>query len=255
MWIVADAGNSEIAVGLYDGAVRATFRMATPAAITADELAWRLAALAARAFPRDAQPRGVLVASVVPPLDAALRAGLAAAFGIPVHFLGDPGIAPRIPIAYRHPEELGADRLANAVAAKARLGAPVIVADLGTATTLDVVDAKGAYAGGLILPGPSMQMRALAEGTARLGAVRLAPPPSVIGTTTEESLQAGVLWGTATAITGLVARIREEIGAPAPLVLTGGQAHLVQGLLPETAPVIPELTLEGLGRIAEEALA
>ncbi len=251
MWIVADVGNSEIAIGRYrDDAVQGSFRMTTPRAVTGDELAAALAVLAERAFGAVPRPRAVVVASVVPSLEDALRAGFAAAFGAPVRFIGEEGARPDMPVAYRNPDELGADRLANAVAARARFGAPVIVADLGTAATLDVVDADGAYAGGAVLPGVVMQMQALARGTARLVGARLVPPGRVLGRTTEESLRAGVLAGTACAIEGLVARIRAELGREAPLVLTGGQAHAVAGLLSERAPLVPELTLEGIGRIA-----
>lgn len=253
-WLVVDVGNSEIVFGLYaQGAVRMGFRMTTPRAATADELAAQFSLLAAHAFGTPPKPRAVVVASVVPALEEALRAGLQAAFAAPVRFVGDAQARPRMPIAYARPEELGADRLANAVAARARFGAPVIVADLGTATTLDVVDAEGAYAGGAILPGLAMQMRALAEGTARLVGARLAPPADALGRTTEESLRVGVVLGTACALEGLVARMREALGSHAPLVLTGGRARMIAALLAEPAPIVPELTLEGIGRIAEEA--
>ncbi|HEX4930397.1 MAG TPA: type III pantothenate kinase, partial [Gaiellaceae bacterium] len=157
-----------------------------------------------------------------------------------------PGVKTGIPIRYDDPREVGPDRIANSVAAKARYGAPVIVVDFGTSTNFDVVSADGEYVGGVIAPGIEISMDALFARAARLVKVDYAPPPAVIGKTTVAGLQSGLVYGFAGQVDGIVARIRGELGADAPAIATGGLADLVSPHSLTIERVDPFLTLEGL---------
>jgi len=251
--IVVDVGNTITVVGVFDDdRLVARWRMATDARASSDEIAWKMAGLAREAGVLDAPIHGCLIGSVVPQLDGALRKGCQRAFDAPVAMVGDSDVKTGLLLRYRHPRELGADRIANAVAARARFGAPVIVVDLGTATTFDIVDAEGAYIGGLILPGLELAARALAEHTARLPQVAPAPTSRCLGQDTQEGIQAGIFWGTVAAIDGLIARIRRELKIErASVVLTGGWAKQLAEAIETPVHCLPELTLEGLWLIAK----
>ena len=164
--------------------------------------------------------------------------------------LAGPGYSGSLALAYRDPYRLGSDRIAAAVGAVARMGKPCLVADLGTAVTVDAVSREGTFLGGAILPGIGLGLQALHGGTAALPKISWEGiPASSIGRDTEEGLGAGVYWGLAAAVEGLAGRHRRELREPAPLVVTGGWAQV---LLPAfTLPVIhlPHLTLEGLREI------
>ena len=133
-----------------------------------------------------------------------------------------PGTTTGIPISYDDPREVGPDRIANAVAARERYGAPCIVVDFGTSTNFDIVSAEGEYVGGVLAPGIEVSMEALFARAARLVKVDFTPPPSVIGKTTVSGLQSGLVYGFAGQVDGIVKRIRAEIGDAAPVVATGG---------------------------------
>jgi type III pantothenate kinase len=157
-----------------------------------------------------------------------------------------PGVRTGIPIRYDDPREVGADRIVNSVAAKERYGAPVVVVDFGTSTNFDVVSPDGEYVGGVIAPGIEISMEALFARAARLVKVDYAVPEAVIGKTTVGGLQAGLVYGFAGQVDGIVGRIREELGAEAPAVATGGLADLVAPHSRTIERVDPFLTLEGL---------
>ncbi|RME87570.1 MAG: type III pantothenate kinase [Zetaproteobacteria bacterium] len=249
-WIVVDAGNTEVVVAAFhEEELAGRFAFATPANITADELALKCKQLAAEAGILG-PVNGVLVGSVVPQLDAALREGLRRAFAAEVAFVGEAHVRTGLRIRYRQPKELGADRVANAVAAKALVGAPAVVVDCGTATTFDIVDEGGDYAGGLILPGPHMALEALAARTAKLPKAPLARPQTLIGHDTIESIQAGVFWGHVAAIEGIAERLRAQLRA-ARFVLTGGLVPVFADALDIEARLEPALTLIGLRLLAE----
>jgi type III pantothenate kinase len=191
---------------------------------------------------------GVVVASVVPaqtarsarcPQHVRLRAGGGRA--------GDPD---RHLHPVRQPEDVGADRIANAAAAHDRFGGPTVVVDFGTATTFDVVSANAEYLGGVIVPGLKVSADALFGATARLPRVEIVPPRSIIARTTVESVQAGLVYGTASMVDGVVERIAKEIGAPT-VVATGGLAPLVADHCASIQHHEPWLTLEGLRLIFE----
>ena len=157
-----------------------------------------------------------------------------------------PGIRTGMPIRYDNPHEVGADRIANGVAAFEAHGGPVIIIDFGTATTLDVVDAEGAYLGGAIAPGVETSAEALFSRAARLAKVDLDAPTKVIGTNTRASVQAGLMLGEAAMVDGLVRRAWDEIGGPCAVVATGGLAERMAPLCETIGTVDSDLTLRGL---------
>jgi type III pantothenate kinase len=163
----------------------------------------------------------------------------------PLLVLG-PGAKTGIPIVYDDPREVGPDRIANAVAARERYGAPCIVVDFGTSTNFDIVSAAGEYVGGVLAPGIEVSMEALFARAARLVQVDFSAPPSVIGKTTVAGLQSGMVYGFAGQVDGIVKRVRAEIGATAPVVATGGLAELIAPHAETIDTVDPLLTLEGL---------
>jgi len=200
-----------------------------------------------RALAKKSKAEGVIVASVVPPVDGAVRKGLQRAFGMKPEFVTAQsrlGIKVRI----KKPAQVGADRLANAVAAMEFYGAPSIVVDLGTGTTFDVVDKNGAYCGGAILPGLGISLRALHDFTAKIPLVQFEPVHYAIGRTTEEAVRSGVYHGAIGTVRELLSEIRGELGALAPAVATGGWCRVFKGtrLFPH---IEPDLTLKGLALI------
>ena len=162
-----------------------------------------------------------------------------------------PGIKTGIPIRYDDPREVGPDRIVNAVAAKERYGAPVIVVDFGTSTNFDVVSPDGDYVGGVLAPGIETSMEALFARAARLVKVDYAAPETVIGKTTVGGLQSGLVYGFAGQVDGIVGRIREELDAEAQAIATGGLADLVAPHSRTIASVDPFLTLDGLRMVWE----
>jgi type III pantothenate kinase len=157
-----------------------------------------------------------------------------------------PGLKTGLVIRYDNPHEVGADRIVNAVAAIEAYGAPVVVVDFGTATTLDVVDADGAYLGGAIAPGVETSAEALFSKAARLSKVDLEDPGRVIGRNTRESVQAGLLLGEAAMVDGLVRRVWAALGVETPVVATGGLAERMTPLCETIGHVDADLTLKGL---------
>ena len=155
------------------------------------------------------------------------------------------------PTAYANPAEIGADRVADAVAARALYGQPVVVVDFGTATNIEVVDRDGAFAGGVIAPGVETSASALFSHANRLSAIELEDPHTAIGGNTAQAIQAGIVYGEADRVDGLVRRIFEQLGYEAPVVATGGLASRVAPLSRTITHVNKELTLEGLRRIYE----
>ena len=254
MLLVVDVGNTQTVLGLViDGALDARWRIATDAMLTADEVRVKIAALLALEGHSWSDVTGVAVASVVPTLTAAYEELAERATGSAPLVVG-PGVKTGLPVAYENPHEVGADRIVNAVAAIAEHGAPVIVVDFGTATTFDVVDAGGAYLGGAIAAGIETSAEALFRRAARLSAVDLEPPARVIGRSTRESVQAGLLLGEAAMVDGLVRRAWAELGVEGPVVATGGLAVRMAPLCETVTAVDPDLTLKGLVLVWERNL-
>ena len=241
MLLAVDVGNTQTALGLYAGEkLTDHWRLATERSSTADELGVLLGGV----LDFD-DVDGICLCSTVPVLLREWEALAEKWAHAPLLVVG-PGVKTGIPIRYDDPREVGPDRIANSVAARARYGAPVIVVDFGTSTNFDVVSADGEYVGGVIAPGIEISMDALFARAARLVKVDYAPPPAVIGKTTVEGLQSGLVYGFAGQVDGIVGRIREELGTEARAVATGGLADLVSPHSRTIERVDPFLTLEGL---------
>ena len=252
MLLVMDVGNTNTVLGVYDGTkLVAHWRLTTVRDRTVDEygiLARNLLSLARiEATSIDA----LMIASVVPPLDGVLEAMAKAYFGLKP-LLVEPGVKTGMPILYDNPQEVGADRIVNGVAAYERCRQAVIVVDFGTATTFDAISAKGEYLGGAIAPGLSISAEALFQRAARLPRVDVRKPPRVIGRNTTHSLQSGLFFGYLALVAGILSRMRAELGEPVRTIGTGGLSAALKdelaGLLDE---VDPNLTLEGLRLLHE----
>ena len=252
MLLAVDTGNTHTVLGLFDGArLVASWRIATRKETTADELAALLRSLFAAKGLDPKAVDGVIISSVVPDWNGILAATSELACGRAALFVA-PGVRTGLPILYENPHEVGADRIVNAVAAVQRYGAPVIVLDFGTATTFDVVSAKGEYLGGVIAPGLGISAEALFSRAARLSRVDVRKPPRIIGRTTEESVQAGLFLGYVALVEGVVKRLHAELGVEAPVIATGGLAPVFEKELAFLRGVEPDLTLEGLRLIWEK---
>ncbi len=259
MLLAIDVGNSNLTLGLVrDGRVTGTRRAATPRHATPDEIHVLIDALLGLDELRLQHVDGVVMASVVPPVGAALAAA-AAASGLPLLEATVANVP--IPVRVDQPSEVGADRLANALAAGRLYGAPAIVLDFGTATTLDVVAADGAFIGGAIAPGLELGLEALAARTAQLPRVEALRPERAIGRDTISAIRSGAVFGYLGLARELIERVRTELerespGRPIHVILTGGvsQAPWIAELRGVDA-VDPDLTLEGLAILAGEAPA
>ncbi len=250
MLLTIDAGNTNIVFAIFQGeALRGSWRISTSGTRTGDEYAVWLTHLMALRGLAPAEIERAVIASVVPSATDHLDDLCRRHFEVEPMIVGrghDLGIEVKLPV----PEEVGVDRLVNAVAARELVGAPVIVIDIGTGTTFDVVDASGAYVGGVIAPGPHPSLEALHRLAAKLPRIDIARPRQVIGTGTVSAMQSGFYWGYVGLIGGLIARIHEELGAAAPVVGTGGLVSLFADELPAIRRIEPELTLHGLHHLA-----
>ena len=252
MLLAADVGNTEIVLGVFRGErLERTWRLSTQPERTPDELALALSGFLAQGdMSFESQVTGVVVASVVPDVTAAFREMAARYFPFPPVMVG-PGTKTGVPILTDNPREVGADRVVNTLAAFAQFGGPSIVVDFGTATNFDIVSAKGEFMGGVIAPGMQASAASLFSRTARLTRVELTAPPSVIGKSTVEAIQSGLIFGTAGEVDAIVERVKGEIG-PATVVATGGLAPIV---IPHCRTIDhhePWLTLEGLRLVFEK---
>lgn len=252
MLLAVDAGNTQTVFGLFDGGtLTVDWRASTSTATTADELGVLLRALFREEGIEPSEVHGMIVASVVPDMNDILRSTGRRYFHTEPLFIG-PGVRTGLPILYENPHDVGADRIVNAVAAVDRLGAPVLVLDFGTATTLDVVNPAGEYLGGIIAPGIGISAEALFERAARLPRVAVRSPARAIGRNTVESIQSGLFHGYSSMVSGMVRTARAELGADAPVIATGGLAPVFEPVLDFLSGVDRGLTLEGLRIIWEK---
>lgn len=246
MLLVIDAGNTNIVLGSMEGeTVRFMARLASDRQKTGDEYALELSALLhLHKVKKDFE--GAVIASVVPTLTDRLCYAVRLVTGCET-FVVIPGIKTGFPFKTENPASLGADLLANMAAAKARYPLPVFIFDLGTATTLSVLDGSGAYAGGLIMPGPALGMEALAERASKLFPISLTPPEKLLGGNTADCMRAGTLFGHAAMLDGLAERAERELGEKAAaIVATGGLAPVVAPLCERKLILDETLTLRGL---------
>jgi type III pantothenate kinase len=246
MLLAVDVGNTETMLGVFREAELAwQWRMSTVPDRTADELALHFGGfLEHQDLSFDRHITAVVVSSVVPSATRALREMVRRYFGFRP-LVVEPGVKTGIPVLTDNPKEVGADRIVNSLAAVEKHGAPAIVVDFGTATTFDAVSEAGEYVGGVIAPGIEISARALYQHTAQLRRVELLRPSSVIGKSTVEALQSGLLYGYASMVDGLVERLSKELGQPT-VIATGGLAPV---LIEECRTIDehePWLTLEGL---------
>ena len=242
MILAVDVGNTQTVFGLFDGSQLADqYRVATNRSHTGDELALMLRAL----VPLDSLD-GIVLCSSVPPLVREYEVFARRWADVELLVLG-PTVPMGLTIRYDDPREVGADRLANAVAVRERHGAPAVVVDFGTSTNFDVVNAAGEFAGGVLAPGIEVSMDALFDRAARLPRVPFVAPERVISQTTVAALQSGLVYGFAGQVDAIVERIEEELQAPgAPVVATGGLAELIAPHTRTITAVDAELTLHGL---------
>jgi type III pantothenate kinase len=244
--LAVDVGNTHTVLGLFDAdGLGSHWRVSSNPDLTADELRVKVAGLLAADGHAWSDIERVVLCSVVPRLTSAYEEIAERACERAPMVVG-PGLKTGVTIRYDNPHEVGADRIVNAVAAYEEYGGPVVVVDFGTATTIDVIDAEGAYLGGAIAPGVETSAEALFAKAARLSKVDLEAPPRVIGTNTRASVQAGLLLGEAVMVDGLVRRVWAELGTETPVIATGGLAESMAPLCETVTAVEPDLTLEGL---------
>jgi len=249
--LVIDVGNTNTVVGLFNGAsLRAQWRLTTNREQTADEYGILVRNLFALDGIEPGQIAAVMIASVVPPLNAVLDEMARKYFRLTPLFLG-PGMRTGMAIHYENPQEVGADRIANSVAAFEKYGGPCVVVDFGTAITFDVISAKGEYLGGVIAPGIGIASEALFARAARLPRVEIREPARVVGTNTVASMQSGLFYGAVGLVDGILDRLSAELGEKTKVIATGGQASLVASASKYKPPVDSSLTLEGLRIIYE----
>jgi type III pantothenate kinase len=250
MLLAIDIGNTNIVLGVFDASrLVITWRLLTLRERTADEVGLMTAGLFAHHGIEMRRIDAVVIGSVVPVLTPILRTMSANYFGRD-SLVVDPMTNAGMPILYERPAEVGADRIANSIAAYEQYGRksglPLIIADLGTATTFDAVTAKGEYLGGVICPGPQIAADALFQRAARLPRVDVRKPERVIGHTTVGAIESGLFYGYLGMVEGLIGRITEELGGRATRIATGGLAAL---MVPETKLFDahePDITLHGL---------
>jgi type III pantothenate kinase len=240
--LAIDVGNTQTVFGLFEGdGLGEQFRVGTDRSHTGDELAVLL-----RAFVDLQALDGIVLCSSVPPLVREYEAFAERWAGADLLVLG-PGVSTGVPIRYDDPREVGPDRIANAVAARERHGAPAVVVDFGTSTNFDVVNAEGEFAGGVLAPGVEVSMDALFARAARLPRVPFVAPERVISQTTVAALQSGLVYGFAGQVDAIVGRIKDELGVDGvPVVATGGLADLIAPHSQSITAVDQELTLHGL---------
>ena len=250
--LAIDVGNTQTVLGVYEGPeLLHMWRIATKKADTSDELRLKLAPLLAADQLDAADFEGAALASVVPALTVGWKIALTRLLGCEPLTCDAETASPLFETSYPRPAEIGADRIADAVAAKALYGAPVVVVDFGTATNIEVVDRDGMFVGGVIAPGMETSAAALFQHAAKLAATELVDPHTAIGSNTVEAIQAGIVYGEADKVDGLVKRIFAQLGYEAPVIATGGLAHRVAKLSGTIVEVVPELTLEGLRLVYE----
>ncbi len=251
MLLCVDVGNTQTAIGLFKGKqLVERWAFATRGTDTSDEIHLNLAGQMNLAGYSLDSVEDMVLASVVPSLTLCWAKAARRITGHDAIVVG-PGVKTGLPLHYDNPAEIGADRVADAVAAIAFFGAPVVVVDLGTATNIEVIDKVGRFRGGIIAPGINTGADSLYQHAARLPQVELAKPAHVIGTNTNDAVRSGLIYGEVARVDGLVRRVFKELGYEAPVVATGGLAFLVAGLSDTINSTEPDLTLNGLELIYE----
>ena len=251
MLLALDAGNSNITIGAFDGReMRAQWRLRTVHEQTADEWGILLRNLFAPAGLDIQSVDGIIIASVVPPIDSTLALMTQRYFGTEAMFVG-PRTNLGLTVCYDNPNEVGADRLVNGVAGFYKYGGPCVIVDFGTTINFDVISKNGEYLGGAIAVGIGIAIEALFSKTARLPLVDFRPPKDVVGTNTVASMQSGLYFGAIGMIDGILERVIEKLGPDTKVIGTGGQARMIAGGSRYLKTLDEHLTLEGLQMIWE----
>ncbi len=252
MLLAIDAGNTNILFAVHDsdGVNLGSWRTSTDSRRTADEYVVWLTQLMKLENVKPGQIDAAIIASVVPAAMFALKSLCRRYFQIEPMVVGDPGVEIGIDVRIARPDQVGADRLVNGVAAFNRFGGPLIVIDFGTATTFDVIAADGAYEGGVIAPGINLSLEALDRAAAKLPRIALkGPPERVIGNATVPAMESGAYWGYVGLIEGIVSRIKDEYGPPMKVIATGGLAPLFAQAADCIDEIDPDITMRGLCHI------
>ncbi len=246
MILAVDIGNTNIVLGGYEGqALVFSSRLSTEKALEADQYALQLRGILDLYGVAPAAIKGIVLSSVVPPITDTVARALAHLTDVTPLVLG-PDIDTGMEVCIHNPAELGADLLAGAIGAKEGYPLPAIVLDLGTATKLTAIDAQGRIQGVSIMPGVFLSLNALVSGASQLGGVALRAPRHAIGKNTVESMQSGMVLGTASMLDGMLDRFEEELGGPATVLACGGAAGLIVPYCRHAIRHVPTLLLDGL---------
>ena len=249
MLLGIDVGNTQTVIGVFiDDQLEDHWRISTERERTADEIALTLGGFLAFVGHSLTQVTGIIISSVVPEMTSALARMAREILGLEP-LVVDSSTDTGVPILYEDPRQVGADRLVNAVAAVHKYGTPCIVVDFGTATTWDAIDREGRYLGGTIAPGVEISADALFRHAARLSRVELTAPGNAIGRNTVESVQSGIINGTAGQVDRLVELFKEQLGEDSRVIATGGLAEAVVEKCRTIEVLDPLLTLEGLNLV------
>jgi len=248
MLLAVDCGNTNTVFAAFsdDGGIVGEWRASTDPNRTADEIGVWLTQLMTLDQVARVRIDAAIIATVVPASLFSLRFMCRRYFNCQPLIVGAPDVDLGLEVRVDRPEEVGADRLVNAVAAQEGYGGPLIIVDFGTATTFDVVDRDGGYLGGVIAPGVNLALGALHTASAQLPRVAIGRPDRVIGKNTVQAMRSGIFWGYVSMIEGMVERIRKEYGADMDVIATGGLAALFAECTPVIKASDPDLTLKGL---------
>jgi type III pantothenate kinase len=255
MLLAIDAGNTNTVFALFvDETMLGSWRCVTNAQRTADEYAVFLRTLVQEKGIDLGALKAAMIGSVVPEANFNLSKLCREHFNCEPLMVGSPQVETGIKILLDHPEEIGADRIINAVGGALAYKPPLLIIDFGTATTFDVVDANGNYAGGAIAPGINLSLQALHMAAAKLPRIGIAPTQRVIAKNTNDAIRSGIYWGYVGLIEGMIARIKAEFGKPMTVVATGGLAPMFADVVKDINHINDHLTLQGLAEIYRRTL-